>query len=377
MACTALGAGLGIGCTNKSSQSPIFNINKGGVGSRMTLRYFPYELQLRHTFTVATSSRTTTQGVQVEIEYEGLIGYGEASMPPYLQKELGTLESVQAFLKRVQDIIGEFDDPFKLEEILSRIDSMSESDAAAKAAVDIALHDLVGKMLGAPWYKIWGFDAAKAPSTTFTIGIDTPDVVRAKTKECAEKFNILKVKLGRDNDKEMIETIRSVTNLPIAIDANQGWKDKKYALDMIHWLNERGIVMIEQPMPKTQIDDIAWVTEHSPLPVFADESIQRLKDVAAQKGVFSGINIKLMKCTGMREAWKMLNLARAMDMKVMIGCMTETSCACSAAAQLSPAVDFADLDGNLLIANDRFRGMEVVKGKITIPDLPGIGVVKL
>ena len=377
MACTALGAGLGIGCTNKSSQSPIFNINKGGVGSRMTLRYFPYELQLRHTFTVATSSRTTTQGVQVEIEYEGLVGYGEASMPPYLQKELGTLESVQAFLKRVQDIIGEFDDPFKLEEILSRIDSMSESDAAAKAAVDIALHDLVGKMLGAPWYKIWGFDAAKAPSTTFTIGIDTPDVVRAKTKECAEKFNILKVKLGRDNDKEMIETIRSVTNLPIAIDANQGWKDKKYALDMIHWLNERGIVMIEQPMPKTQIDDIAWVTEHSPLPVFADESIQRLKDVAAQKGVFSGINIKLMKCTGMREAWKMLNLARAMDMKVMIGCMTETSCACSAAAQLSPAVDFADLDGNLLIANDRFRGMEVVKGKITIPDLPGIGVVKL
>jgi L-alanine-DL-glutamate epimerase-like enolase superfamily enzyme len=343
----------------------------------MSLRFFPYELQLRHTFTVATSSRTTTQGVQVEIEYEGLTGYGEASMPPYLQKELGTLESVQLFLKRVQDIIGEFDDPFKLEEILARIDSMSESDAAAKAAVDIALHDLVGKMLGAPWYKIWGFDAAKAPSTTFTIGIDTPDVVRAKTKECAEKFNILKVKLGRDNDKEMIETIRSVTNLPIAIDANQGWKDKKYALDMIHWLNERGIVMIEQPMPKTQIDDIAWVTEHSPLPVFADESIQRLSDVAAQKGVFSGINIKLMKCTGMREAWKMLNLARALDMKVMIGCMTETSCACSAAAQLSPAVDFADLDGNLLIGNDIFRGMEVVKGKITIPDLPGIGIVKL
>ena len=376
MACAALGAGLGIGCSN-GNQPSTFNINKGGIGSRMSLRFFPYELQLRHTFTVATSSRTTTQGVQVEIEYEGLTGYGEASMPPYLQKELGTLESVQAFLKRVQDIIGEFDDPFKLEEILARIDSMSESDAAAKAAVDIALHDLVGKMLGAPWYKIWGFDAAKAPSTTFTIGIDTPEVVRAKTKECAEKFNILKVKLGRDNDKEMIETIRSVTNLPIAIDANQGWKDKKYALDMIHWLNERGIVMIEQPMPKTQIDDIAWVTEHSPLPVFADESIQRLKDVAAQKGVFSGINIKLMKCTGMREAWKMLNLARSMDMKVMIGCMTETSCACSAAAQLSPAVDFADLDGNLLIANDRFRGMEVVGGKITIPDLPGIGVVKL
>jgi L-alanine-DL-glutamate epimerase-like enolase superfamily enzyme len=135
--------------------------------------------------------------------------------------------------------------------------------------------------------------------------------------------------------------------------------------------------MIEQPMPKTQIDDTAWVSERSPLPVFADESIQRLKDVTAQKGIFTGINIKLMKCTGMREAWKMLNLARALDMRVMIGCMTETSCACSAAAQLSPAVDFADLDGNLLIANDRFKGMEVVGGKITLNDLPGIGVVKL
>ena len=298
-------------------------------------------------------------------------------MPPYLQKELGTVESVMEFFGKAAKVLERYDDPTRLEDILAEIDTLSEGNAAAKAAIDIALHDLVGKMLGAPWYKIWGLDKEKTPSTTFTIGIDTPDVVRAKTEECAAKFNILKVKLGRDNDKEMIETIRSVTDLPIAIDANQGWKDKHYALDMIHWLNERGIVMIEQPMPKTQIDDTAWVSERSPLPVFADESIQRLKDVTAQKGIFTGINIKLMKCTGMREAWKMLNLARSMDMKVMIGCMTETSCACSAAAQLSPAVDFADLDGNLLIANDRFRGMEVVNGKITIPNLPGIGVVKL
>ena len=298
-------------------------------------------------------------------------------MPPYLQKELGTVESVMEFFGKAAKVLERYDDPTRLEDILSEIDSLSEGNAAAKAAIDIALHDLVGKMLGAPWYRIWGLDKTKAPSTTFTIGIDTPDVVRAKTEECAAKFNILKVKLGRDNDKEMIETIRSVTDLPIAIDANQGWKDKHYALDMIHWLNERGIVMIEQPMPKTQIDDTAWVSERSPLPVFADESIQRLKDVTAQKGIFTGINIKLMKCTGMREAWKMLTLARALDMRVMIGCMTETSCACSAAAQLSPAVDFADLDGNLLISNDRFKGMEVVGGKITLNDLPGIGVVKL
>ncbi|MBO4985544.1 MAG: dipeptide epimerase [Bacteroides sp.] len=375
----ALGSGVALNSmlTSCSNAPASVNVNtKTGLGAKMKLKFFPYELKLRHVFTVATNTRTTTQGVQVEIEYDGITGYGEASMPPYLQKELGTLESVQAFLAKVQGIIGDFD-PFQMEELLTHIDTLSESDAAAKAAVDIALHDLVGKLLGAPWYKIWGLNPEKTPNTTFTIGIDTPDVVRAKTKECADQFNILKVKLGRDNDKEMIETIRSVTNLPIAIDANQGWKDKKYALDMIHWLKEKGIVMIEQPMPKTQIDDIAWVTEHSPLPVFADESIQRLKDVAKLKGVFSGINIKLMKCTGMREGYKMLQLARALDMKVMVGCMTETSCAISAAAQFSPAVDFADLDGALLIANDRFKGMEVVKGKITLNDQPGLGLTLL
>ncbi len=377
-ALAAIGSGLAMNGLMASDAKPApFHINTRGLKPKMQLRFFPYELKLAHVFTVASYSRSTTPDVQVELEYDGIVGYGEASMPPYLAKQLGTVESVMAFLQRVQQVIGAFDDPFKMEEILTYIDAMDEGNAAAKTAVDIALHDLVGKLLQAPWYKIWGLDKEKAPSTTFTIGIDTPDVVRQKTRECADRFNILKVKLGRDNDKEMIQTIRSVTSLPIAIDANQGWKDRQYALDMIHWLEEQGIVMIEQPMPKTQIDDIAWVTEHSPLPVFADESVQRLKDVAALKGVFSGINIKLMKCTGMREAHKMMILARALGMRVMIGCMTETSCACSAAAQLSPAVDFADLDGNLLIANDRFRGMTVEKGKITLTDLPGIGVEKI
>lgn len=356
----------------KKKKIHLFNINKQGAAPKMKMRFFPYELQLRHVFTVATYSRTTTPDVQVEIEYDGIIGYGEASMPPYLGQ---TVKSVLAFLQKVD--LGQFSDPFQLEDILAYVDSLSPGDTAAKAAVDIALHDLVGKLLQAPWYRIWGLDKEKAPSTTFTIGIDTADVVRKKTEECAELYNILKVKLGRDNDKEMIKTIRSVTDLPIAVDANQGWKDRQYALDMIHWLKEQGIVMVEQPMPKEQLDDIAWVTQQSPLPVFADESVQRLKDVPSLKGAFTGINIKLMKCTGMREAWKMLTLARALDMKVMVGCMTETSCACSAAAQLSPAVDFADLDGNLLISNDRFKGMEVVDGKITLSDLPGIGVVKL
>lgn len=354
------------------SKTKNVNINRKGTSHKLEMKFFPYELKLRHVFTVATYSRTTTPDVQVEITYDGVTGYGEASMPQYLGQ---TVQSVTAFLQKVD--LSQFNDPFQLEDILAYVDSLSPGDTAAKAAVDIALHDLVGKLLGAPWYKIWGLNKDKTPSTTFTIGIDTADVVKQKTRECANQFNILKVKLGRENDKEMIETIRSVTDLPIAVDINQGWKDKEKAIDEIFWLKEHGIVMVEQPMPKEMRDDIAWLTEKSPLPIFADEAIQRLKDIKNVAGAYSGINIKLMKCTGMHEAWKMLNYARAIGMKVMVGCMTETSCAVSAAAQLSPAVDFADLDGNLLISNDRFKGMEVVKGKITLPDRPGIGVVKL
>ena len=363
-----LGAGLLAGCGGFSSRPERFSVNRLDTG-KLKLSWFPYELKLRHTFTVASYSRTTTPDVQVKIDYEGFTGYGEASMPPYLGQ---SVESVTKFLEKVD--LERFRDPFCLDDILTYVDSLSEGDTAAKAAVDIALHDLVGKLLVAPWYRIWGYDPAKAPDTTFTIGIDTPEVVREKTRECAGQFNILKVKVGLDNDREMITAIREITDLPIAVDANQGWKDRNQALEMIHWLKEHGIVMVEQPMPKERLDDLAWVTEHSPLPVFADESIQRLRDIQSLKGVFSGINIKLMKCTGMREGHRMLEFARGLGMKVMVGCMTETSCAVSAAAQLSPAVDFADLDGNLLIANDRFDGVKVVGGKLTLPDRPGIGV---
>lgn len=370
------GAATTLGGTMQGCKK-INQLSSQPTGNGMQLEFFPYELKLRHVFTVASYSRSTTPDVQVELHYEGYTGYGEASMPPYLAKELGTVDSVMDFLKRAQPILQSFKDPFQMEEILEAIDALDEGNAAGKAAIDIALHDLVGKLMNQPWYRIWGLNPAKTPDTTFTIGIDTREVVMEKTRECANQFNILKVKLGRDNDKEMIETIREVTDLPIAVDANQGWTDKHYAIDMIHWLHSKGIVMVEQPMPKTMLDDIAWVSQQSPLPIFADESIQRLKDVEAMKGVFTGINIKLMKCTGLREAWKMRNMAHAMGMKVMLGCMTETSCATSAAAQLSPGIDFADLDGNLLIANDRFEGMTVVNGKITLNDLPGIGLKKL
>ena len=348
-----------------------YHVNTAG-GARMKLSWEPYELQLRHVFTVASYSRTTTPDVQVKIEYDGFTGYGEASMPPYLGQ---TVQSVCAFLEKVD--LGQFADPFCIDDILTYVDSLSPGDTAAKAAVDIALHDLVGQLLGQPWYRIWGLDAAKAPDTTFTIGIDTADVVREKTRECASQFNILKVKVGLENDMEMIRAIRDVTMLPLAVDANQGWKDREKALEEIFWLKEQGIVMVEQPMPKERIDDNAWLTERSPLPIFADEAIQRLKDIPSIKGAYTGINIKLMKCTGMREAWEMANYAHAEGMRVMVGCMTETSCAVTAAAQLSPIVDFADLDGNLLISNDRFRGMEVVNGKITLPDRPGLGLIKL
>ena len=357
----------GVALTGCTGGPQSFSIGKGD--GRMHLKFFPYELELTHTFTVASYSRKTTPDVQVEIEYEGVVGYGEASMPPYLGQSVA---SVTAFLEKVD--LSPFRDPFQMEEILAYVDSLSEGDSAAKAAVDIALHDLVGKLMGQPWYRIWGLDPAKAPSTTYTIGIDTPDVVREKTLEAVGRFNILKVKVGLDSDQEMIRTIRSVTNVPLAVDANQGWKDRSQALDEIFWLASQGVVMVEQPLSVNRLDDIAWLTERSPLPIFADESIQRLKDILPLKGVFSGINIKLMKCTGMREAWKMVTLARALGMKVMVGCMTETSCAVSAAAQLSPAVDFADLDGNLLISNDRFTGVQVVNGRLTLPDTPGIGI---
>ena len=337
--------------------------------AKMKLSWTPYDLELNHTFTISGFSRKTTPVVLTRIEYDGLEGYGEASLPPYLGE---TQASVIEFLKKVD--LSSFSDPAHLEEIMAYVDGIAINNTAAKAAVDIALHDLAGKMIGAPWHRMYGLDKTNVPDTTFTIGIDSDEVVREKTREALGRFNILKVKVGGPDDKRMIEAIRSVTNLPLAVDANQGWKDRRQALDMIFWLKEKGIVMVEQPMPKTELDPIAWLTGESPLPIFADESVQRLTDVERLKGVFSGINIKLMKCTGMHEAWKMRNLAQALGMKVMMGCMTETSCGISAAAQLYAGMDFADLDGALLIGNDCFEGAKLENGKIIASDLPGIGV---
>jgi L-alanine-DL-glutamate epimerase-like enolase superfamily enzyme len=341
-------------------------------GKGLVLRFIPNDLQLRHVFTIANNSRKTTPDVLTSLEFEGVTGYGEASMPPYLGE---SIESASKFLSSLN--LSQFKDPFQMEDILSYVDSVMPGNCAAKASVDIALHDLVGKIMGQPWYKIWGFDPADTPNTSFTIGIDTPEVVRQKTVEAAP-YRILKVKLGQKTDREMIETIRSVTDVPLCVDVNQGWTDKQMALDMIHWLKEKGVVFVEQPMPKTAIEDMAWLTANSPLPTIGDESVQRLpdvmNDVMKANGVYHGINIKLMKCTGMREAHQMMTLAESLNMKVMIGCMTETSCAISAAAQLSPKCKWADLDGNLLISNDPYKGVQVVDGKIVLIDQPGIGL---
>ena len=368
----AAAAGLSACIPNNATSPQAAGAGYPARSGKIILRFYPYELQLAHNFTVASYSRTTTPGVQVEVEYDGIVGYGEASIPPYLGH---TVESVCAFLSKVD--LAQFCSPFLLEDIMSYLDTISPGDAPAKAAIDIALHDLTGKLLGAPLYQIFGYNPSKAGSTTFTIGIDTPEVVRQKTLECAGRFRILKIKVGLDSDEQMIRTIRSVTDLPLAVDANQGWKDRSKALDEIYWLKENGVVLVEQPLPKERLDDTAWLTERSPLPIVADEAIQRLKDIPAIKGVYSGINIKLMKCTGLLEARKMIAYARAEGMMVMLGCMTETSCACTAAAQLAPAADFCDIDGNLLISNDLFKGVTVSDGLLQIPSGPGLGLTKI
>jgi L-Ala-D/L-Glu epimerase len=353
------------GIMQVSAQQPTFK----KAGLKFTFK--PFTLELKHVFTVASNSRTTTPIMLTEIEYDGLVGYGEASMPPYLGE---SQETVAKFLSNVD--LSQFSDPTRMEDILNYVDAIEPGNTAAKASVDIALHDLVGKIIGQPWFRIWGYDPAKTPNTSFTIGIDTAEVVKQKTTE-ASPYKILKVKLGKGTDKEMIEAVRSMTDKPLYVDVNQGWKDRQYALDMAFWLKEKGIVFIEQPMPREMTDDIAWLTAHSPLPIVADEAVQRLSDLIRLHGAYTGVNIKLMKSTGMREARKMLEFAKAVGMKTMIGCMTETSCAVSAAAHLSANADYADLDGPLLAKNDIFNGMKIVDGKVTLNERPGIGVLKL
>jgi len=335
-------------------------------------RFQPYTLELRHRFSIAGSSRSTTPVMLVEIEKDGITGYGEASMPPYLGESHA---SARTFLSAID--FGRYDNLSLLEDILRDIDGLAPGNNAAKAAVDIALHDWAGKKAGVAWHAIWNLDGRHTLPTSFTIGMEADrDALRRKVEE-ADPYRILKVKLGDERDRQTVSTIREMTDKPIRVDVNQGWGDREHALETIEWLAARNVGLVEQPMAKEKIDDHAWLTERSPLPIIADESIQRLGDIRKVRGAYHGINIKLMKSAGMREARSMALLAREWGMKVMIGCMTETSCAISAASQLLPLADYADLDGALLITNDPFRGATVVDGMVQIPEGPGIGVTKM
>ena len=334
------------------------------------LRFFPYPLKLRHTFTVATCSRTITPDILVALECDGLIGYGEASTPPYLGE---SMESVGRFLQQVD--LSSFSSSSTIEEIMDYVDHIAPGNHAAKAAIDIALHDLEGKRQAMPLYSIWQLNPSDTPLTTYTIGIDRPEIMIAKVKEIEGQFGRLKIKVGTESDDVSIAAIRSVSDLPLTVDANQGWSSREEALDKIFRFQEQGVILVEQPLPKDHLDDLAWLTERSPLPIIADESLQRLADIERLRGAVHGINIKLMKCTGLLEARKMIATAKGYGMQIMLGCMTETSCAVTAAAHLSPLADFADLDGNLLIANDPFvGGVTIESGRLHLPETPGIGV---
>ncbi len=334
----------------------------------MNLSYKFHPLTLRHPFTIARSSHSVKPSIIVELQHEGIIGYGEAA-PSERYGE--TAETVIAFLQTID--LQQFDSPFQLDEILAFVNHRATGYSSAKAAIDIALHDWIGKKLNIPLWKLWGLTKQNTPVTSYTIGIDTPEVIEKKVLE-AEPYPILKVKVGIPNDEEIIRTIRRMTNKTIRVDANEGWKIKEEARDKILWLEEQGVEFIEQPMPASQIDDLAWLREQVHIPIIADESVMDIYDIPKLYGIFDGINIKLMKCGGLREAMRMINTAKAANMKVMLGCMIESSVGISAAAQLSPLVDYADLDGNLLITNDPFLGVQTDKGKLLLNDEAGLGV---
>ena len=304
----------------------------------------------------------------LKIDYEGIIGYGEASMVPYMGE---SYETSSAFLKQVD--LSQFKAPFNFEEIITYLDGIAAGQPAIKAAIDIALNDINGKILNRPCYEIYSSDLAKMPVTSYTIGIDTPEVIREKLKD-AEGFKVIKVKLGRDNDREIIETIRSMTDVPLYVDANQGWSDRIKAIDLIYWLHNQGVVLIEQPMDKKDFDGNAWLTERSPIPLLADEAVQRLADLDKLKGAYHGINVKLMKSCGMYEGHQMILKARSFGMKVLIGCMSETSCATLAAAALAPLCNWADLDGPWLTKNNPFTDPKFVDGKYILNNQPGLGL---
>ena len=334
----------------------------------MKISYNPFELNLKHPFTIAKFSRTSTPIMLMEISYEGYTGFGEASMVPYMGENI---ESAMAFMAKVD--LSWLKAPFDFDEVIAYLDSIAPGNPNIKAAVDIALHDLRGKMEQKPCFQYFSSDPANMPPTSYTLGIDTPEVLLQKIKE-GENCHIIKVKLGRDNDKDLINTIRSASDKPLYVDANQGWTDRQQGLDMVCWLHEQGVVLIEQPMAKDDPDSNAWITEQSPIAIVGDESVQRFADVEKAQGVYHAINMKLMKSAGMHEGYRMIMKAKELGLKTMIGCMSETSCGTLAAAALAPLCDWADLDGPFLTSNNPYNDPDFKDGKWVLSDLPGLGL---
>ncbi|MBX7169705.1 MAG: dipeptide epimerase [Pyrinomonadaceae bacterium] len=334
----------------------------------MKLSWKRYDLQLKHTFRIARNARNYVPVVILTLDHDGIIAYGEASPNIRYDEDVETLNN---FFSKID--IEQFDSPFALDEILQYVDGIEVGNNSAKCAVDIALHDWVGKKLKIPLWKMWGLNPKNAPLSSFTIAIDVKEIVRQKVRE-AEDFPILKIKVGLENDREMIEAIREITDKPLYVDANEGWKTREKAIESVHWLKDKNVVFIEQPMPAAQFEDIKFLRDHSEIPLIADESVLHLEDVPKLAEAFDGINIKLMKSGGIREAVKMIHTAKALKMKVMMGCMIETAVGISAAAQLSPLLDYCDLDGNVLISNDPFNGSRNVKGRLELTEKAGLGV---
>ena len=334
----------------------------------MKISYNPFELNLKHPFTIAKFSRTSTPIMLMEISHEGYTGFGEASMVPYMGENI---ESAMAFMAKVD--LSWLKAPFDFDELIAYLDSIAPGNPNIKAAVDIALHDLRGKMEQKPCFQYFSSDPANMPPTSYTLGIDTPEVLLQKIKE-GENCHIIKVKLGRDNDKDLINTIRSASDKPLYVDANQGWTDRQQGLDMVCWLHEQGVVLIEQPMAKDDPDSNAWITEQSPIAIVGDESVQRFADVEKAQGVYHAINMKLMKSAGMHEGYRMIMKAKELGLKTMIGCMSETSCGTLAAAALAPLCDWADLDGPFLTSNNPYNDPDFKDGKWVLSDLAGLGL---
>lgn len=333
--------------------------------SPVLLRHRPLDLRLKHTFRIARGASDVRENLVVELEHEGRIGLGEAA--PIRRYA----ESRESAARAVEGMAPRLGDPRRFARAAS--EAAVPGQRSAEAGVDMALHDLAGKRLGAPLFELFGLDPRRTPETSFTIGLDTPDVVAAKVREAA-CYGILKVKLGSDDDRAVLEAVRDTTRQRLRVDANEGWS-LQGALERLEWLARLGVELVEQPLPADDLEGTRALRRRSPLPFFADESVHCAADIPRLAGAFDGVNIKLMKCGGLGEALRMIAVARAHKLQVMLGCMIESSLAISAAAQISPLVDTADLDGNLLLAEDPFEGARVEAGRLALPDRPGLGVV--